>query len=231
MKQGHSGSKVQLTGNFVEKISSDESFTSSQERQKDLIALSQKLDILPSIDHFAGRSIYMEYIKGHEELTGHNARQAGKALRLLHEQRDYQHLCMKGLDWLIKMANENLARNHYSFRDFSTFKAEYPIDALIHAEPDQFIEKEDGTIVFIDIEGIGMGTRYQDLGSIYYLTMKDAKPVIFVSFMDGYQSIPIHIEPRRVKKLAGLYSIAYAAFAESEKRIEFGLRLLEEIGP
>jgi thiamine kinase-like enzyme len=228
MKQGFSGSKVQRSGNLVEKISNDDSFTSSKERQKDLVALSHRLVILPRIDRITGQSIFMEYIEGHEELTEHNARQAGNALRLLHEQSDYQHPCMTGLDWLIQTANENLTQSNYSYQDFSGFKAEYPIDALIHSEPAQFIEKEDGTIVFIDIEGIGMGTHYQDLGSIYYMTVKDEKPGIFVAFMEGYQSTPIHIELRRLKKLAGLYSIAYAAFAEFEKRMEFGLRLLDE---
>src|SRR6266516_1940209 len=131
MKQGFSGSKVRLTGNLVEKISTDENFTSSKERQKDLIALSHKLDILPRIDRIVEQSIYMEYVEGHEELTGQNARQAGKALRLLHEQSDYPHPCITGLDWLIEMANENLAHQHYGSKDFSGFKAEYPIDALI----------------------------------------------------------------------------------------------------
>jgi hypothetical protein len=227
MKQGFSGSKLQLVGNLVEKISSDDSFTSSQERKKDLLALSHKLDILPKIDHITGKSIFMEYVVGREEMTTDNALQFGKALRLLHEQTDYQHLCMTGLDWLIQLANENLAQ-YNRYEDFSGFKGEYPIDALIHSEPGQFIEKEDGTIVFIDIEGIGMGSRYQDLGSIYYGTMKDDKPGIFPAFMAGYQSTPIHIELWRVMRLAGLYSIAYAKFAEYKKRIEFGLRLLDE---
>jgi len=228
MKQGFSGSKLQLVGNLVEKISSDESFTSSKERQKDLLALSHKLDILPKIDHITGESIFMEYVVGREEMTTDNALQAGKALRLLHEQSDYQHLCMTGLDWLIQLASENLAQYNGRHEDFSGFKGEYPIDALIHSEPGQFIEKEDGTIVFIDIEGIGMGSRYQDLGSIYYGTMIDEKPGIFPAFMAGYQSTPIHIELWRVMRLAGLFSIAYAGFAEYKKRIEFGLRLLEE---
>lgn len=228
MKQGFSGSKVQLVGNLVEKISSDESFTSSKQRQKDLSALSHKLDILPKIDHITGKSIFMEYVAGREEMTTDNALRAGKALRLLHEQTDYRHLCMTGLDWLIQLANENLAQCNGRYEDFSGFKGEYPIDALIHSEPGQFIEKEDGTIVFIDIEGIGMGSRYQDLGSIYYGTMTDENPGIFPAFMAGYQSTPIHIELWRVMRLAGLYSIAYARFAEYKKRVEFGLRLLDE---
>jgi hypothetical protein len=228
MKQGFSGSKLQLIGNLVEKISTDDSFTSSQERRKDLLALSHKLDILPKIDHITGKSIFMEYLVGHEGMTIDNALHAGKALRLLHEQTDYQHLCMTGLDWLIQLANENLAQYNGRYEDFSSFKSEYPIDALIHSEPGQFIEKEDGSIVFFDIEGMGMGSRYQDIGSLYYGAMIDEEPGIFPAFMAGYQSTPIHIDLHRVKKLAGLFSIAYAGFAEYKKRIEFGLRLLDE---
>jgi hypothetical protein len=228
MKQGFSGSKVQLVDNLVEKISSDDSFTSSPERQRDLLALSHKLDILPKIDHITGKSIFMEYVVGREEMTTDNALQAGKALRLLHEQTDYPHLCMTGLDWLIQLANENLAQYNGRYEDFSDFRREYPIDALIHSEPGQFIEKEDGSIVFIDIEGIGMGSRYHDLGSIYYGTMIDETPGILPAFMAGYQSTPIHIELWRVMRLAGLFSIAYAGFAEYKKRMEFGLRLLDE---
>jgi len=73
-----------------------------------------------------------------------------------------------------------------------------------------------------------MGSRYHDLGSIYYGTMIDGQTGIFPAFMAGYQSTPIHIERWRVMRLAGLYSIAYAGFAEYPKRIEFGLRLLDE---
>jgi hypothetical protein len=226
MKQGFSGSIVQLNGNLVEKISTDKSFTSSKERQRDLITLSHKLGILPRIDHIAGQSIFMEFVEGKEGLTKQNAQQAGEALRLLHEQSEYPYPCMTGLDWLIQMAHEN-----YGDKDFSGFKAEYPTDALIHSEPAQFIEKKDGTITFIDIEGIGMGSRYQDLASIYYISMIDEKLELFDLFIEGYQSRPVAIEPARVRKLAGLYSIAYAAFAESERRIEFGLGLLlDEIG-
>jgi thiamine kinase-like enzyme len=228
MKQGFSGSTVQLKDNLVEKITNDKNFISSKERQKDLIALSHKIDILPRIERIAGRSIYMEYIEGQEELTEQNAPQAGKALRLLHEQHEYLHPCMTGLDWLIQMAQENLAQHNYGYNDFSSFKSEYPIDALIHSEPSQFIAKKDRTIVFIDIEGIGMGSRYQDLGYIYFRTMKEEKAEVFTSFMKGYQSRAIQIELVRIKRLAGLVAITYAKFAELEKRIKFGLQLLNE---
>jgi thiamine kinase-like enzyme len=126
------------------------------------------------------------------------------------------------------MANDNLAQMDTSQRILPEIEADYPCDALIHSEPVQFIEKKDGSIVFIDFEGIGMGSRYQDIGFVYYITMKDDQPEIYTAFMNGYQSEPIQIELVRVKKLAGIISLAYAGFAEFEKRMELGLRLLGE---
>lgn len=230
MKQGYSGSTVGRKGNLVEKVSSDTTFVSSKERQRDLIALSQKLAVLPGIDHIDGRAIYMKYVEGQEGLTEGNARRAGTALRLLHEQRAYPHPCMTGLEWLIRMANANLARIHHGFTIPADLRAKFPVDALIHSEPVQFIEKEDGTLVFIDIEGIGMGTRYQDLGFVYYAAMKEEKPAIFKSFMEGYQAEAIPIDQWRIRQLAGIISLAYAAFADFEKRMELGLRLVGQTG-
>jgi hypothetical protein len=230
MKQGYSGSTVQRIGNLVEKISSDQNFIHSKERQLDLIVLSQEIAVLPRIDHIDGQTIYMEYVDGGEGLTEQNALRAGKSLRLLHDQPGYHHPCMTGLNWLIQMANENLVRMDHSERISAEIEAEFPCDALIHSEPGQFIEKEDGAIVFIDFEGIGMGSRYQDLGFIYCMTIKDGKPEVYNTFMDGYQTEPVQIDLIRVKVLAGIISLAYARFAEFEKRMKLGLRLFGETG-
>lgn len=231
MKQGHSGSSVMRKGNLVEKISSDRAFMHSRERQKDLIALSQKIAILPRIDHIDTQAIYMDYVDGQEGLTEHNAQQAGKALRLLHEQRDYQHPCMTGLKWLIQLANDNIARMDHRQLMMDEILPAYPTDALIHSEPTQFIEQKDGSIVFIDFEGIGMGTRYQDFGYIYYSAIEQEKPEIYTKFLEGYQPESEQIELLRVKKVAGIISLAYTRFAEFEKRMKMGFRLLDEVGP
>lgn len=230
MEQGYSGSTVRRKGNLVEKVSSDQAFTQSKERQRDLVDLSQRLAILPRIDHIASPSIYMEYVDGQEGLTEENAPQAGKALRLLHERRDYPHPCMTGLWWLVEMANESLAQRNFRERIPSQVESEYADDALIHSEPCQLIEKKDGSIVFIDFEGIGMGSRYQDLGFIYYRASLEDQPEIYTAFIQGYQSDPVPIELRRVKQLAGIISIAYAQFADAEKRTRLGFRLLDEAG-
>jgi aminoglycoside phosphotransferase len=237
MKQGYSGSTVQRKRNLVEKLSSDQNFTESEERQKDLAALSQKIAVLPRIDHIASPYIYMEYVDGQEGLTKLNAQQAGKALRLLHEQQGYPHPCMTGLNWLIELANENLAQFNFSQQISIDVIGEHPSDALIHSEPVQLIEKNDGSIVFIDFEGIGMGSRYQDLGYIYYSAIKEDQPEVYTAFIQGYQSDSVQIDLQRVKQLAGIISLAYVGFAlayagsaEAEKRLNLGFQLIGETG-
>lgn len=235
MQQGYSGSSVQRQGRLVEKVSSDQSFSESQARQADLIALSRKLAVLPMIDRIESPSIFMEFVEGHEGLTLQNAPQAGKALRLLHEQAGYSHPCMTDLHWLIELANENLALMRVSQRIPLEVADDYPRDALIHSEPVQLIEKQDGSVVFIDFEGMGMGSRYQDLGFIQWHALKGNQPDVYDAFIRGYRSDPAEIDPRRVKHLGGIISLAYVGFAlefagpeEAENRLQLGLRLIEE---
>ena len=236
MQQGYSGSTVQRKGNLVEKVSSDQSFIQSNERQNDLLELSRKITVLPRIDHIASPTIYMEFVEGQEGLTRPNAVKAGAALRILHGQRGYPHPCMTGLNWLVELANENLAQWNLSQRISPEVTGEYVNDALIHSEPVQLIEKKDGSVVFIDFEGIGMGSRYQDLGFIYWWAINAGQPDVYPAFIQGYQTDSVQIEQQRVKHLAGIISIAYVGFAlafaglpEAEKRMQVGLRLLEEV--
>lgn len=139
------------------------------------------------------------------------------------------------MDWLIELANENLAQMSLSQRISPELARQYPNDALIHSEPTQLIEKKDGTIVFIDFEEIGMGSRYQDLGFIYWSTILEDQPEVYTAFIQGYQTEATPIALRRVKQLAGIISLAYVGFAlafagteEADKRLQLGLRLLEE---
>ncbi len=231
MLQGYSGSTLRRQGELVEKVSSDESFTGSAERQRDLIALSQHIPVIPRIARIAGPSIFMEYVDGQEDLTLRNAPRAGKALRLLHDQRGYPHLCMTGIAWLIELANNNLAEWNLQPRVSTELVREYPADALIHSEPTQLIEKQDGSIVLIDIEGMGMGSRYQDLGFVYWGMTLGGQPEVYEAFIQGYQSLSVEVELRRVKQIANLISIAYVGFAlafagreEAEKRMQWGLQ-------
>lgn len=225
MEQGYSGSTVRRVGQFVEKSSSDAEFTSNSDRQRDLLALSHRLAILPRIDRIESPLIFMEYIEGHEGLNEDNAPNAGQALRLLHAQTDYIHPCMTGVAWLIQLANENLAQSMHRLRIDEGIEAKYPPDALIHSEPVQLIQRPNGAIVFIDIEGIGVGSRYQDIGYVYYRSLIENKPDIFVHFVSGYISEEVEIERQLVLQMAGIIALAYAGFADFDMRINLGIRL------
>ncbi len=228
MNQGYSGSSVWREGPFVAKASSDQTFLEEPDRQRDLMALSRHLTLLPHIDRLDQGILYMEFVEGHEGLTEHNAQRAGMALRQLHARHDYPHPCTTGVWWLIHMANENLARVNSDYRVDADLETQYPDDALIHSEPVQFIERPDGTIVFIDIEGIGMGSRYHDLGFIYYTALLRDMPTLFDTFLRGYLSEHADIALPKVRQLAGVIALAYASFADADKRIRLGLGLLGE---
>jgi len=169
----------------------------------------------------------MEFIAGQEGLTEHNARRAGKALQQLHGQAGYAHLCMTELDWLKGLASQNLATMESPNIDLAGFLSDSPIDALIHSEP-QFIERPDGSIVFIDIEGIGRGSRYQDLGHMYMCTLLDGHPELFKRVLEGYQNPLNPVEPIKIIRMAGLIALAYAAFADFDKRMRLGAELIKK---
>ena len=228
MQQGHSGSFVERVGATVRKITADGAFAQNLVRQKDLISLSRRLKILPRIIRVEGDLIEMEFIGGSEGLTAQNAFQAGASLRLLHDRRDFPHPCLTGIGWLIEMANANLIRAGASMRFSEDLARQFQNDALIHSEPTQFIESTDGEIVFIDIEGVGLGSRYQDLGFIEYITNLRENSEALKSFMKGYNSEPIALDARRMRWTAGLTAIAYSGFADTERRLALGIRLIQQ---
>jgi hypothetical protein len=229
MNQGYSGSALRREGNTVVKISSDADFVQSAPRQRDLMALSAGLPVLPRIHRIDPPAIYMDYVEGREGFAMDNAARAGHALWRLHAQQAYSHVCNTGMDWLLALAGPHLS--HFGDRDQAgaALHAEFPLDALIHSEP-QFIEKPDGSIVFIDIEGIGMGSRYQDLAHAYFCLVNAGRADVFKPFLEGYQSAGQLVDMSRLKKLAGIIALAYATFAEPQQRVTLGLRLLQEAG-
>jgi len=229
LNQGYSGSAVRRVGDHVEKRTSDLAFVQDVPRQQDLIALSQRVSFLPRITHIDGDLIVIEFVEGAEGLTERNAFRLGESLRLLHDQNEnsYPHPCHTGVDWLIDLANDTLAQSTRSTRISPEIKRHFQDDALIHSEP-QFIDTTDGRIVFIDIEGIGRGSRYQDLGFAAYLTRLSGSHDGFASCLRGYTSNQIELDPWRIHLMAGLIAIAYAGFADTEKRLALGLQLMRE---
>jgi len=231
INQGFSGSKVRKTGRWVEKESADQAFVEDTKRQADLRALARRLACLPEIAAVRRAVIRMAFIEGKEGLTRENAFEAGRALRELHEVKGFNHPCHTGIQWLVEMANENLAEAGHEARIAANLSEHYPADALIHAEPVQFIEQQDGQIVFIDIEETGWGSRYRDLGFVHYQTYLSGDRLARESFMRGYTTRPIEIDPDHIQQIAGLTAVAYARFADPEKRLSLGLALINQAEP
>lgn len=229
MNQGYSGSTLRRADDIVIKISSDEAFAQDRQRQEDLIALSQALDVLPRIHRIDPPALHMDYIDGHEGFTLDNARRAGEALRRLHDQPHFPHPCTTGIDWLVDMAKgADVPMDVRRWMD-GAWEEEYPADALILAEP-QFIERQDGSIVFIDFEGMGAGSRYHDLAHVYFRMVDNMQLDVFAPFLQGYQRKSECMEMRRVVRLAGVVALAYAQFAEPERRVKLGVQLLHDAG-
>jgi hypothetical protein len=226
MKQGYSGSHVRRIGNTVTKTTTDLTFLESEQRQQDLIALSQQVACLPRIHKVEQGTLYMDYVAGREGPTRNNARQAGGALRTLHDQVGYPHDCATGLWWLIELANQNLQAAGHATQIDHDIEVMYPADALIHSEPIQFVQRLDGSIVFIDIEGIGMGTRYRDLGFVYYIAALRRSMAFFDRFYEGYGATMPALELPKIRTIAGITALAYAGFADTVSRIALGLRLI-----
>jgi hypothetical protein len=224
MNQGFSGSQVSRTADVVVKKTADIGFVLDSSRHAALQRLSQQQPFLPTIYDISGDELKMEYIAGEEGLSLQNARKVGIALKRLHNLKDYPFPAFTGIDWLHELAEQALAA-HDREAEWLPVPLIDPGDlALIHTEPVQVISRSDGTVVFIDIEGIGMGSKYQDLGFIYYVAASTGRPALFDELLSAYGSAGVDLT--RVAQMAGLIAIAYSTFADSDARIDLGLRLL-----
>jgi aminoglycoside phosphotransferase len=98
-------------------------------------------------------------------------------------------------------------------------------DAVIHGEITQLITTPDGALYIIDWDECGLGSRYQDLGFVYYaLLERELGFEPFQAFMDGYGENKVEFS--LVKDTAGLIALAYAGFYDFERRLELGRKLL-----
>jgi hypothetical protein len=105
------------------------------------------------------------------------------------------------------------------------FGRHYPIDATIHTEPVQVIHTPPGGIVFIDVDGIGRGSKYQDLGFVKYRCDLYQPEGTWAKFIEGYGHPTLH--NGRLERMAGVVALAYARFYDKVKRVRYGLRQLE----
>lgn len=225
LTQGFSGSQVTRDSEFLIKHTSDEDFSKSRKRQIALMRLAGRLGILPAIYEIKGSRIKMEFISGPEGITVKNAFQTGLNLRILHAQTAYPFPVSTGTEWLCEKAVRAFPAKA---KDITAAGLE-PFDndlVLIHGEPTQIRIRPNGEVVFIDIEGIGMGSKYHDLGFVYYIASLDGEPDIFSNLIEGYGKDGVNIS--KVMRFAGIISLAYSTFADSERRIELGCALLQK---
>lgn len=227
MNQGFSGSQVTRTADVVVKKTSDIGFVLDSSRHSALQRLSQQQPFLPTIYDISGDELKMEYIPGEEGLSLQNARKVGSALKRLHNLKEYPFPVFTGIEWLHELAEQALTAYDREAEWLPPPSVDPDDLALIHTEPVQIITRADGTVVFIDIEGIGMGSKYQDLGFIYYTAAHTGKSGLFDEVLLGYGSAGVNLT--MVAQMAGLISIAYSTFADSKARIDLGLRLLRSV--
>ncbi len=154
----------------VVKRTSDVGFVQDSDRHGALQRLSQQLLILPTIFDISGAELTMEYIPGDEGLSTKNAHVAGLSLKCLHGQTGYPFPVLTGVRWLREKARQVLSGHDIEQEAIPDLGVESSDIALIHTEPVQVISRADGTVAFIDIEGIGMGSKYQPF--------KGGKPVL-----------------------------------------------------
>jgi hypothetical protein len=227
MKQGHSGSSVERKGHDVEKRTSYHAFAQDLKRQSALMALALRLPCLPAIHRIEGDLIVMEFVDGTEGLTAHNAHTAGSALKLLHDESDYEYRCETGVDWVLALANKNLEQAGSRWRIAESIADAFLDDALIHSEPTQVIQRHDDSVVFIDIEGIGRGSRYRDLGFVEYVARRNGTVELLDRFLDGYDRAR-QVNRWRMRQMSGITALAYARYADTWRRTELGLQLIRE---
>ena len=227
MKQGYSGSQATRKRDLVVKKTSDVGFARDPDRQRTLKRLSGELEVLPTISDIKGDELIMEYIPGEEGLSTGNVESVGEALRYLHGQTGYPFPVSTGTGWLRELASQALSDRSIEPELLPDLTPDPGDNRLIHTEPVQVITKGNGTVVFIDIEGIGMGSRYQDLGFIYYSAALKENPALFELALSGYGSDGVDM--KKVNLFAGVIALAYSTFAESTRRIDLGLRLLRAV--
>ena len=226
---GHSGSDLHLQDGWVRKRSaylercSDDDYVS---RAAFLLQLQPNYPHMPRIKFLDDREMAIEFIPGREGLDGLDLPKFGQAVRILHNLQITGPLKDTGIDWLLEFATENLNQvggklNQQKLKLFQDF----PKDTVVHGEITQVITRLDGEIYILDWEECGMGSRYQDLGFVYYQCLiQGLGEQSFQAFMSGYGD-----EPRidLVKMTAGLIALAYARFFDFEKRLTLGCKLLE----
>jgi hypothetical protein len=191
-----------------------------------LLSLNVNFSHMPRLNFLDDRTMEIEYIHGKEGLEGVDYRKFGEIVNKLHNLKIIGPRKDTGLYWLVSLAEESMKRVGMDLekRLLERFRI-ISDDAVIHGEITQLITTPDGALYIIDWDECGLGSRYQDLGFVYYaLLERELGFEPFQAFMDGYGENKVEFS--LVKDTAGLIALAYAGFYDFERRLELGRKLL-----
>jgi len=223
MIQGHSGSYVHRDGEFLIKENPWSPVAVTAERIDALITASRTLDCLPDIHEATPTMLRMQFIPGAEGLNADSAVALGRALRSLHGFASFDQPICNGFPWLLVKANQALAKVGRPALD-PGMASLFPEDAVVHGEPTQIIRMRDGSIRFFDFDGMGRGSKFQDLGFLQYwcdlYAGTDLWPVVIEAYDEAVPEEPIRMA-------SGLVALAYSIFHDFQYRLEYGLQQLE----
>jgi hypothetical protein len=224
---GYSGSSVQRIDGIVRKQSTYlRRCPDYAERREFLNALSAAFPSIPNLRLFDEGLMEMDFIEGREGIEEIDFQQYGGLVRELHTIEIPAPAKDTGLDWLVDLAVANLGQSEWQagielVRPFRGL----PADAIVHGEITQVITDATGRLYLIDWDECGWGSKYQDLGFVYYqLKLANRVDECFAAFIDGYGQAGLELS--LIPKVAGLIALAYAGFYDFERRIRIGQTLL-----
>jgi len=226
MIQGHSGSFVHREGDVVVKEAPWPSGMVGAGRIRALIAASRELDCLPEIYQATPEKLCMQYIPGVEGLTAESAVALGRALRSLHGFVAFDQPICNGMPWLFEKANQALNKVGRSALD-PCLAGLFEEDAVVHGEPTQIILMADGSVRFIDFDGMGGGSKFHDLGFLRYSCDLYAGANLWSKILKAYDQPTLPEAPIRIA--SGLVALAYSNFHDFQCRLEYGLQQLGDL--
>jgi aminoglycoside phosphotransferase len=169
-------------------------------------------------------TLEMNYIPGQEGTQGIDFSRFGQIVRQLHELDILAPPKDTGIHWLFDMARANLSDNTLD-PILSQLVARLPDDAVVHGEIAQVIATPDGNLFIIDWDECGLGSKYHDLGFVYYTLALDGRvDECYAPFLDGYGAAGL--DSALIPQVAGLIATAYAGFGDRERRLHIGRDLL-----
>lgn len=225
---GHSGSKLNLKDGLVEKLSTYlDRCKDSETRGLFLLTLSRQFSHAPQIVQIKAATITYKFIDGEADFKKADLGTLGRILRELHTveiagspQKE------TGIDWLKGLATNNLRDKKVSF-DISDVAELFATDdkVIVHGEPTDLVVDKQGEITILDWDEAGLGSKYQDLGYVYFKCHEQRNgDDDFQKFLTGYDDGKL--DDKKIMRAAGLIAIAYSHWANTEFRMKFGTALL-----